>query len=83
MAEIGAIPEELFVDPNFIIPIGDVTYHTEEDHKVCPICDVYNLDKFNFNDQSKPLPPLHPNCRCYYIYDDTGDKVFFHGSEWE
>lgn len=82
MAEQGAIPAELFVDPIFIIPIGEVVYHTEEDHKVDDECDMWDGDEFAFDDPNKPLPPLHPNCRCYYIYKDTGDKVFFSGSEW-
>lgn len=82
-AEREAIPADLFVDPIFIIPIGDVIFHTEGDHRVDDECDFWDGQEFSFNDPDKPLPPLHPNCRCWYEYKDTGDKVFFSGSEWE
>ena len=82
VAAQGAIHSEMFVDPNFILPVSPVVFNTEDDHRVCPICDPHDGVEYDFDDPEKPLPPLHPNCRCYYTYKDTNDKVFFDGSEW-
>lgn len=76
-------PWYLFVDPTTITPLGQVQFQTEPDGKVCPICGEYDGDYYDFLDDSKPFPPLHPNCRCYYIYVPTGQIVdFSEFSDW-
>lgn len=77
------IQAETFIDPLTVIPSEKIEFVTEEDSRVCPECQAEDGNEYDFDDEDKPLPPLHPNCRCYYVYTGTGDKVHFSGSEWE
>lgn len=72
---------DTYVDPASIIPLGEVEYECDPDP--CPICEEFDGERFDFDDEDKPLPPLHPNCRCRYFYVNTGDYVRFAGSDWE
>jgi hypothetical protein len=78
-----ATPSDEFFDPLTIIPSGPVEFQSEEDDRVCEICDPLDGNQYDFDDPTKPLIPLHPNCRCHYIYVDTGEHIHFRGSEYE
>ena len=81
--ETNAIPSDSFYDPVTIIPLGDVVFETEDDEKVCPLCDEFDGERFAFDDATKPIPPMHPNCRCIYRYENTDDVIKFSGGEWD
>lgn len=72
-----ATPSHMLFDSVNIIPTAPVVFETEGDHGVCPICDQYDGIEYDFDDSTKPAPPLHPNCRCVFRYTDTNEIVDF------
>jgi hypothetical protein len=59
-------------DAHFLIS-GDVRFQTEEDARVCQICEPHNAEVYDSEDPEKPTIPLHPRCRCWYEYIDTDE----------
>jgi len=55
----------------------DVEFTTENDSRVCPICEDLDRDVYQIDDDLKPVIPddTHPNCRCYYVYEGTNEEV--------
>ena len=57
-------------------PTDEVRFETEMDERVCPICEDLDSDVYLLEDDKPHIPEdTHPNCRCYYIYVDTGEDV--------
>lgn len=54
-----------------------VMFKTREDYKVCQICEPYNNNVYDINDDSKPDIPddTHPNCRCRYVVYQDGKPI--------
>lgn len=54
-----------------------IRYETEDDERVCPICEDLDADTYLIDDDQKPVIPddTHPNCRCYYVFEETGEEV--------
>jgi hypothetical protein len=52
-----------------------VQFHTEEDDRVCPICEFFEREEFELDDDGRPQIPLHPNCRCWWEHVATGETL--------
>lgn len=54
--------------PEPVLPEGPVRlrFKTQEDSRVCPICEPHNNDIFEEGDENMPTIPQHRNCRCFY-----------------
>ncbi len=71
------------------IPLGDfafggeVIFNTEEDDRVCPICESHEGEIYELPDDEDIMPeiPLHPNCRCWYVFIETGERILSTGKK--
>lgn len=54
-----------------------VMFKTREDEKVCQICEPYNNNVYDINDDTKPEIPddTHPNCRCRFVVYQDGKPI--------
>lgn len=57
--------------------ITQVTFRSQGDSKVCPICDELDGTTYNTDDPDMPIIPedTHPNCRCFYEDTQLGGEV--------
>ena len=55
----------------------DVIYETQDDDKVCPICEELAGEEYTIGIDNLPKIPddTHPNCRCYYEDADSGEPL--------
>lgn len=47
-----------------------VIFRTEDDERVCDLCESYDGEEYEVDDPDRPTVPLHLNCRCYYEHSD-------------
>lgn len=53
-----------------------VRYQTEDDERVCPICEDLGGDTYLIDDLKPEIPEdTHPNCRCYYVFEENDEEV--------
>lgn len=60
---------------------------TEQDPRVCPVCEVMQGKIYGLDETVNPAPPLHPNCRCEIEIMKTviagwGTKDGINGADW-
>lgn len=51
--------------PPHILRYPYVLYHARDDNRVCSQCRAYNGTVWRTNETGRPIPPLHPGCRCW------------------
>ena len=55
---------------------GDtIIYKLEYSHNKTDECDDYSDEVFEADSPDMPVLPLHPNCKCYYEDDETGEYL--------
>lgn len=57
---------QLADDEEGVIETGMLEFHTEDDERVCPICESLDGEIYDLADDDYADIPLHPSCRCWY-----------------
>ena len=52
-----------------------IQYKLEYTHEVEDECDDYDDEVFDITSPDIPILPIHPNCKCYFIDEVTGDYL--------
>ena len=60
---------DTFVDSDTIV------YKLEYSHDKIDECDDYSDQVYELNDTTRPELPIHPNCKCYYEDEETGEYL--------
>ena len=47
-----------------------MVWYTAEDERTCEACMALHGQKWRVDDKSRPHQPLHPNCRCTWLYEE-------------
>ena len=61
---------------DFVDTFGNtVVYKLEYSHEKIDECDDYADEVYEINDLTKPILPIHPNCKCYFEDEETGEYL--------
>lgn len=54
--------------PPHLLKYPYVMFHSKDDRRVCSKCRSYHGTVWRTNETGRPIPPLHPGCRCWLTY---------------